>query len=86
MYWNISNVGSATDNCFISGYPFTAKATTTNSVHYVGVGKNSSNNTGSITITEETTSGLINLYNGGISSNIMATGMNWRFTLVYLAD
>ena len=59
MYGNISNVGSATDNCFISGYPFTAKATTTNNVHYVGVGKNSSNNTGSITITSQAVHSII---------------------------
>ena len=83
--YNISDVGTGTDNCIISGFPFTAK-TTTSDVPFTGVGRNSSNNTGVIQISGNSTSGLVALYNGGIANNIMATGMSWRFSLTYLTN
>jgi len=85
IYYDISNVGSGTDNCFISNFPFTAK-TTSFSVPFTGVGRNSSNNTGVIQIDGNSTSGLVALYNGGIATNIMATSMSWRFSLAYLTS
>ena len=85
IYYDISNVGSGTDNCFISSFPFTAK-TTAYSVPFTGVGRNSSNNTGVIQISGNATAGLVALYNGGISNNIMASAMSWRFSLAYLAS
>jgi hypothetical protein len=85
IYYNISDVGTGTDNCFISGFPFTAK-TTTSAVPFTGVGRNSSNNTGVIQISGNSTSGLVALYNGGVSNNIMASAMSWRFSLTYLTN
>jgi hypothetical protein len=85
IYYNISDVGTGADNCFISGFPFTAKTTTSN-IPFTGVGRNSSNNTGVIQIDGNATAGLVALYNGGLSLNIMATGMSWRFSLTYLTN
>lgn len=79
----ITNNGTATDNLFIGNYPFVAGSTTSVDAKWIGTARNTNNIVGVPWLSGNYNNGPLQTYNGGISSSVMATNMEWNISFTY---
>ena len=87
-YIKITNAGTATDNMFIAGFPFTTATTGGGNGVNVLVAKENDvvGNMGNVRIDSGGTTGLLRRYDNGLSSTIMTTNYAWNFNGCYRAS